>query len=75
MFQLNKDKYIRILKAEGINTALTALHKDTERGELDSFEGGDGWKSAQWDKLAEARIFSRELWERYLKGEFKQESA
>jgi hypothetical protein len=62
MLKLDRDKYFRILKAEGINAALTALHKDKELCEFETFEGSEGYQRAMWDYLAEVRQLSRELW-------------
>jgi hypothetical protein len=57
-----KQKYLEILQAEGISAALTALHKDIERWENQSFEGTEGYDPDFWKKLEEVRSFHRELW-------------
>ncbi len=61
--QIDREKYIGILRSEGVSAALTALHRDMERNEYQTFEGEQGWNSNLWKNLAEARDFSRELWE------------
>lgn len=60
---IDKAKYIDILNVQGVNAALTALHKDTIDWEIESFEGQAGWQPALWEKLEEVRVFSRELWD------------
>lgn len=60
--QLDKQKYIMILKSEGLPAALTALHRDTERVEFEAFEGRDGYSPAIVEYLESVREFSRELW-------------
>jgi hypothetical protein len=63
MLQFDRDKYIRILRSEGLNAALTRLHLDTERLELETFEGEKGYQPDMWNDLDQVRGFSRELWQ------------
>jgi hypothetical protein len=63
MFKLDKEKYLKIARSEGIPAAITRLHRDTERWEWDSFEGEGGYKPNQFEALQEVRAFSRELYE------------
>lgn len=65
----DKDKYIRIAKTEGVNAALTALHRDTTGWEYETFEGQAGYQPEMFKKLIDVRAFSRELWELALKAE------
>jgi hypothetical protein len=67
MFKLDKEKYHQIVRTEGLNSALTRLYRDTETWELDTFEGENGYKPAQWETLREVRAFARELWDIGLK--------
>lgn len=60
--KLDRAKYLDILKAEGLSAALTALHRDTERMEFETFEGRDGYDAKMYEYLEEVRTFSRELW-------------
>ena len=62
-FSLNKEKYLQIAKTESVQAALTALHRDTEHWEWDTFEGEEGYKPDQFEALKDVRAFSRELWE------------
>jgi hypothetical protein len=62
-FQFDKEKYIRLLKSEGISVALTQLHKDTTHWETYAFEGPKGYQPDMWAELHKVRDFSRELWE------------
>ena len=62
MIQFDREKYIRIMRSEGVNAALTALHLDTERLELETFEGEKGYQPEMWNDLNQIRDFSRELW-------------
>ena len=68
MFKLDKEKYYLIARTEGLDQALTRLHRDTERWEFDTFEGEKGYQPQSWEALREVRIFSRELWEIGLSG-------
>jgi hypothetical protein len=63
MIQLDREKYIRILRSEGVNAALTALHLDTDFMELDTFEGEKGYQPQMFQDLEKVRNFSRELWQ------------
>jgi hypothetical protein len=67
MFQIDKQKYIQIMKTNGLNAALTALHRDSEQWEYQTFEGEGGWKPEDWEKMREVRNFSRELWDQVLR--------
>lgn len=61
--KIDRTKYLDILNSQGVNAALTALHKDTIDWEIESFEGQAGWQPDLWEKLEEVRVFSRELWD------------
>ena len=63
----SREKYLTILKNEGLNQALTALHLDIERLEFETFEGREGWKPELFETLKQIRQFSRELWDSQLK--------
>lgn len=67
MLSFDRDKYIRILKSEGVNAALTALHRDTTEFEHTAFEGEKGYQPEMWSELHDVRDFSRELWEMALR--------
>jgi hypothetical protein len=60
--KLDRAKYIEILNSEGLSAALTALHRESERMEFETFEGRDGFKPQLFKYLDEVRAFSRELW-------------
>lgn len=60
--KLDRVKYIEIVNTEGLSSALTALHRDSERMEFETFEGRDGYKADLYAYLDEVRTFSRELW-------------
>jgi hypothetical protein len=62
-FYFDREKYIRILKAEGISSALTQLHHDTTEWEHESYEGRKGYQPEMWEALEGVRKFSRELWD------------
>jgi hypothetical protein len=62
MLQLDREKYLRVLRSEGVNAALTLLHLDTEKWELETFEGEKGYQPEMWNDLEQVRNFSRELW-------------
>jgi hypothetical protein len=65
--QFDRDKYIRIMRSEGVGAALTALHLDTEGWEVETFEGDKGWQPEMFKDLMGVREFSRELWEMSLR--------
>ncbi len=60
--QLDRAKYIDILKTDGLPAALTTLHRDSEVLEHETFEGVGGYKPELYAFLEEVRTFSRELW-------------
>jgi hypothetical protein len=66
--QFDREKYIHIMRSEGVGAALTALHLDTERWEVETFEGDKGWQPEMFKDLEGVREFSRELWEMSLHG-------
>jgi hypothetical protein len=61
--QLDRAKYLQIAHQEGLAAALTALHRDTEQLEYQTFEGEQGYQEKLWNFLEDVRKFSRELWE------------
>ena len=63
MLKFDREKYLRILKADGPNAALTLLHAETEGWEKETFEGEKGYQPEMWKDLAEARQLSRDLWD------------
>jgi len=65
----DRQKYLNILKSDGLSAALTALHLDIERIEFETFEGREGWKPELFEELKQIRIFSRELWDSQLKSD------
>jgi hypothetical protein len=67
MIQFDREKYIRIMRAEGVSKALTILQLDTERWEADTFEGDQGYQPEMWKDLLAIRDFSRELWDMSLR--------
>jgi hypothetical protein len=58
-FVFDKEKYIRMMKAEGISVALTQLHKDTIRWEHQAFEGEEGYHPQMWADLHAVRDSGR----------------
>lgn len=67
MIHFDREKYIGIMRSQGVNAALTVLHEDVEKWEVDTFEGVEGYQSEMWNDLLEIREFSRELWQLALK--------
>ncbi len=62
-FNFDKEKYLKIMKSQGVQAALTALHKDTNKWEIYSFEGEKGYQPKIWQELEKVREFSRSLWD------------
>jgi hypothetical protein len=63
MFKIDREKYMRLVKTDGLHVALTTLHHDLNEWEHQTFEGEAGWQPEVWTDLAEVRNFSRELWD------------
>lgn len=59
---VDRAKYLEILKQSGLPAALTALHRDAEILEFETFEGPGGYKPEMYALLEDVRTFSRELW-------------
>ncbi len=71
MPKLDREKYLRIAKSEGLSKALTTLHLDSEKWEQETFEGVKGWQPEMWTYLQEVRNFSIELWDQVLDENFR----
>ena len=67
----DREKYFRILKEEGLNAALTALHHEMWDLEFECFEGPKGYQPKLNDALKKYRAFSLELWNKKLRPDFK----
>lgn len=67
MLKFDRNSYLSLINTQGANAALTKLHADIEIWEQETFEGEKGYQPQLWDDLAEARSFSRELWDAALK--------
>lgn len=65
--KLDKQKYLDIVKANGLHAALTELHRDKEQLEFVTFEGEKGYQPQLWAMVQEYCEFSRELWNTQLK--------
>ena len=63
MFQLDREKYLNILRTQGLAAALTALHRDRDGFEFETFEGQAGYQPESWGHLLEVNQLSRELWD------------
>lgn len=63
MLHIDKQRYLDLMRTDGVNAALTELHKDTNVWEIETFEGDQGYSPEMWKDLEEVRTFSRELWE------------
>lgn len=62
-FKFEKEKYLQLVKVQGISAALTKLHEDTGDWEVEAFEGRAGYQPEMIKELEKVRVFSRELWE------------
>lgn len=67
MPKLDKEKFLKILKEQGPASAITALHYEKEKIEVETFEGPQGYQRELWVFLEEVRNFSVELWSRALR--------
>jgi hypothetical protein len=59
---LDRERYLALAKTQGVEVALTALHREIATLEVESFEGQEGWRPDLWQQLEAARVFQRELW-------------
>ncbi len=66
-FSFDRERYLEIARNESVEAALTALHRETTRWEIESFEGQKGWQPEMWKRLQAVRDFQRELWEMALR--------
>ena len=62
--KLDRQKYLKILENEGLNSALTTLHQDMWSLEFECFEGQQGYQPKVFEDLKEWRKFSLELWDK-----------
>ena len=67
MITLNKEKYLQIADIQGVGAAVTALHKEIEYWEHQTFEGKEGYRPDYWLELEKFRDFSRALWDLHLR--------
>ncbi len=67
MAGFDRQKYIELLHSQGLATALSELHHDKEKLEIETFEGREGYQRKLWNDLEEVRNFSLELWDMGLK--------
>ena len=61
--ELNKERYIALAKAQGLQAAVNQLHHDLWDLEQDCFDPPEGYEPEKWKLLNQMRIFSRELWD------------
>ncbi|MGE0614969.1 MAG: hypothetical protein AB7P04_04960 [Bacteriovoracia bacterium] len=60
---LDREKYLKIMRAQGYSAAITQLHHDMESMEFEAFEGSKGYQPELYEDIKKFRDFSRELWE------------
>ncbi|NDG85718.1 MAG: hypothetical protein EBX52_11875 [Proteobacteria bacterium] len=58
-----KQKYLDLVKTDGLQNAVNQLHHDLWALEQECFDTPAGYKPELWKKLNELRLFSRELWD------------
>lgn len=63
-----KQKYLDLVKSEGLQIAVNTLHHDLWLLEQECFDSPDGYQADMWQHLNELRLFSRELWDLKLQG-------
>ena len=61
--QFTKEKYLGLVKTEGLQNAINQLHHDLWQLEQECFDSPDGYQPDLWKQLNELRLFSRELWD------------
>ena len=66
MYQLDKEKYLRLAKSDGLSAAITQLHLDSNDMEFETFEGTKGYQPELFEYMKEVRKFSVELWDSQL---------
>lgn len=62
-FSFDREKYLTLVRTQGVEAAITQLHRDTAQWEVEAFEGPEGWRPVMWSRLHQVRDFSRELWQ------------
>ena len=62
-FDFDKQKYLDMTHAQGLQTAVNQLHHDLWEVEKVCFDTPTGYEPEVWKTLNEMRIFSRELWD------------
>lgn len=62
----DRAKYLQITQTDGLNAALTQLHKDMWELEFETFEGAKGYRPELFEELKVWRKFSLELWDKKL---------
>jgi len=60
--KLDRDYYLQMVQARGLNAAITALQSEMQAIEHESFEGPMGYQPELWESIKEYREFSQELW-------------
>ena len=58
-----KQKYLDLVKSDGLEAAVNALHQDLWTLEQECFDTPEGYQPGVWKHLNELRLFSRELWD------------
>lgn len=61
--QFTKEKYLELVKTDGLQNAVNQLHHDLWQLEQNCFDSPDGYQPELWKQLNELRLFSRELWD------------
>jgi hypothetical protein len=65
------ETYLELAKTKGYAAALSALHRQIEIWEVQTFEGRQGWDPDAWKKLHEIRDFHRSLYSAAIEKEAK----
>ena len=61
--QFTKEKYLELVKTDGLQNAVNQLHHDLWQLEQNCFDSPEGYQPELWEQLNELRLFSRELWD------------
>jgi hypothetical protein len=61
-FVLNREKYLEVMRREGLARALTLLQQDLSDMEWESFDSHLGYRPEAWESMKAFREFSQYLW-------------
>jgi hypothetical protein len=62
-FKFNREKYLELVRAQGVSAVITQLQHDIRMLEDEAFEKEPGWQPDLWEEMKKYRDFSAEVWD------------